>query len=350
MQAQHSSEASNSERRLSVLIGARLNVAVVHALTSLGVINLLNERDLSVEEISHSCGCDSDMLMRVLKVARALNLVTNTSEAIFALTPLGKCLVPPHSHMGDYAAALSSVVVDRALQHLKESIETGKSLSELAFGMPFDAYLGQNPVYGRFYHSQLTKEGLVESSTVAESYDFNSVETIVDVGGGHGILLAVLLNRYQHLQGYLLERPSVVGRARRLLDRWNLGDRVQIVSGDFFDEVPTNGDVYILKKVMQAWGADDAQRILETCRKAMTTQDQLFVVDDVAIDTGDDLTSAYADIMSMILGGTVRSEQQYMSLFEASGFELTSCDRLSPPLHLMIGKPRERTDVLGSCS
>ena len=55
--------------------------------------------------------------------------------------------------------------------------------------------------------------------------------------------------------------------------------RCKLVPGDFFDEVPSGGDVYILKRVLFDWTDEEALRILKNCRQAMNIGARLLIIE-----------------------------------------------------------------------
>ena len=54
-----------------------------------------------------------------------------------------------------------------------------------------------------------------------------------------------------------LDRPDVAGHAATALAEAGVADRVRIVGGDFFHDVPAGGDAYLLSRVLHNW--DDAE-------------------------------------------------------------------------------------------
>jgi len=59
----------------------------------------------------------------------------------------------------------------------------------------------------------MTSNVNLTSSAVAEAYDFGQWESLMDVGGGHGILLSRMLH-HTSLRGVLADQPDVLERAR----------------------------------------------------------------------------------------------------------------------------------------
>ncbi len=64
--------------------------------------------------------------------------------------------------------------------------------------------------------------------SVADSYDFSDIRTIVDVGGGNGTLLVEILRRHSHLSGVLFETPTVAARADAVFDATDIADRCEV--------------------------------------------------------------------------------------------------------------------------
>src|SRR5207302_4819565 len=99
--------------------------------------------------------------------------------------------------------------------------------------------------------------------------DFSRVTTIVDVGGGLGTLVATLLKQYPRMLGVLFDRPHVIAGARSFLETEGVAQRCELLSGDFFEAVPSGGDAYILQNIIHDWDDERAIAILKRCRRAM---------------------------------------------------------------------------------
>jgi hypothetical protein len=99
-------------------------------------------------------------------------------------------------------------------------------------------------------------------------YDFSAYPTIVDVGGGHGPLLAAILAGAPASRSVLYDLPRVVASAPNLLRERDVADRLRIAEGSFFDSVPRGGDAYILKNITHDWPDEKAVQILRNVRTA----------------------------------------------------------------------------------
>src|SRR5205085_10986231 len=104
-------------------------------------------------------------------------------------------------------------------------------------------------------------------NAVAEAYDFGAIGTLVDVGGGNGGFVAVLLQKYPRLQAVLLDSDIAVADAEKVLGP--LKSRCEIATGDFFSHVPAAHDGYVLSQILHDWSDEQCMRILRVCGAAM---------------------------------------------------------------------------------
>src|SRR5262249_39096503 len=148
-----------------------------------------------------------------------------------------------------------------------------------AFGIPLFRYLERTPEAREVFDRAMTIRSSGVARDVAWIYDFSRVRRVVDVGGGQGGILIPLLVANPRLSGILFDLPSAARAALSELAKAGLTDRCQVVGGDFFRAVPRGGDVYVLRNVLLDWDDQRAVRILRNCRRAMTRESVLLIVE-----------------------------------------------------------------------
>jgi hypothetical protein len=148
--------------------------------------------------------------------------------------------------------------------------------------------------------------------------------TVVDVGGGNGTLLATVLAKHPLLHGVLFDQPHVLTEATEVLVHAGVADRCDVISGDFFAEVPPGGDAYILSGVLCDWPDDQAAHILHSCRHAMGTEARLIVVDGCVAGGSRSPTTTAIDLQLMLTnaGGRIRAEKDWQTLFDTAGLTI----------------------------
>ena len=210
----------------------------------------------------------------------------------------------------------------RGWSHLEYCVRTGKQALDKIYGKPVFDYLKENPAEAQIFNDAMTELSMIDSPAIAAAYNFESVRSIVDVGGGHGFLLATILERNPDLRGTLYEAPHVIegasnGPLKPVMERCTLA------SGDMFSSVPAGADAYIMKHIIHDWPDDLCIQILKACRKSVNANGRLLVVDSV-IQPGEDFSPGkFLDLQMLIFpGGSERTEKQFRDLFAAAGWEL----------------------------
>ena len=183
-----------------------------------------------------------------------------------------------------------------------------------------------------------------ETTAILEAYDFSGLSKVVDMGGGHGALIAALLNTHQHLYGVILDLETAADGARQLVAEAGVAQRAVFVPGDFFSEVPRGGDAYVLKSVIHNWDNEAATKILRACRQAMRSDARLIAIERV-IPPGNAASEAKLFDINMLVsvGGQERTEDEYRSLFRGAGLRLTRIVPTRSPLSLIEGIPANGT-------
>jgi hypothetical protein len=162
---------------------------------------------------------------------------------------------------------------------------------------------------------------------VLNTYAFDRFGKIVDVGGGDGTFMLLILSRHQSAAGIVFDLPHVVEGARERILASGLSSRCELSGGTFFESVPESGDAYILSRVLHDWKDDDALVILRKCREAMSESSTLLLVEQVLperpYETPDARTALVSDLRMMVMnGGQERNEAEFRELLGRAGFQL----------------------------
>jgi hypothetical protein len=214
-----------------------------------------------------------------------------------------------------------------------ETVKTGNPGFDRVHGESFFDYLGQHPNDAAIFNAAMTNGSRLDVPAMLNAYDFSGFAKIVDVGGGHGALLRAILERYPTVKGVLCDLPSVVAEANEI-KRSGAAARCELVDADMFESVPAGGDAYILKRIIHDWGDTEATRILQNCRRAMTTTGKLLVADNVLKPPNQPDPAKLMDLnMLVLLTGRERTEEEFRELYDSAGFRLT---RIVPAIRLSI--------------
>ena len=203
------------------------------------------------------------------------------------------------------------------------SVQSGAPAFERHFSASYFQYLAAHPESAATFNAAMTGWSAQVASAVVAAYDFARCGTVVDVGGGHGTLLAAIVASQPHLRGILFDLPHVTASATPLLTAAGVADRCEAVGGDFFTAVPS-GDTYVLAQILHDWDDDRSRTILEHCQSAMAPDGRILVVELVLPPGNEPSLGKWLDLhMLVLLTGRERTEAEYRSLLASAGLRLT---------------------------
>ncbi len=298
--------------------------AALYAAAKLGIADHLADGARSAAELAPATGTHAPSLHRFMRTLAGFGILAEGEAQRFALTPLGDAL-----KTGAPGSARSTLIAFggpafwRSWEEILYSLETGKTAFEKVWGMPLFDYLGKHPEAASHFSEAMVGFHGSEPPTVAEAYDFSGIETIVDVGGATGNMLAALLSRHAGLRGVLFDLPHVVRDAPALLKARGVDARVTIEAGSFFERVPAGHDAYLLSHIIHDWSEEQCLTILGHCRTAMRPDSRLLIVETVLPEGNVPHQGKLQDLVMLVFpGGQERTEAEYAALLGKARFQL----------------------------
>lgn len=301
---------------------------MIHASARLRLPDLLKERSLTTEELADLTGTHAPSLRRLLRGLASIGLVEETEGGAFALTPAG---VPLRSDVPGSVRPMLMPYFDESIWaswgRFLDSVRTGRPAVESVTGGSVFAHFATDPERAAEFNAAMAVSGGAEAWGLARSLDFTGVESVVDVGGGSGALLAVLLGHHPELRGVLVDTPAGVADAPTAFAAAGVADRCEITAGDFFTSMPEGGDLYMIKSVLHDWDDEECVRILRNCRRAMDDAGRVIIVEVIAPAVVDPTTDPFltaSDLNLLVLTrGRERTREEFAQLLEEAGLRLT---------------------------
>ena len=301
-------------------------IQMIYVAAKLNIADFLREGPLTVEDLARLCHAHAPSLYRLLRALASLGIFTEVESKKFGLTEMAELL---RSDMPD--SMRTKVLWEgepwrwRPFGELLYSVQTGQPAFHHIFGQGMFDYLGANPDADAVFNQTMAEGSTVHGAAVAEHYDFSRAGKIIDIGGGRGALLAAILKRNPLCQGVVFDHPAVVESAESLLANEGVLERCKMVGGSFFEEIPTGGDIYILKYILHDWDDEHALSILRNCRAAMDKQAALLIVERVIPPGNGRHRGKILDIeMLTLFGSQERTEAEYGNLLSTAGFQIKS--------------------------
>ena len=327
-----------SAQLMEMIFGFALARSIAVA-AQFGIADLLKDGPKSADELAQTIGAHPRSLYRMLRALAGAGVFEEEADGRFSLTPLSELLRSdaPES-LRAFATFIANDVNFETWAQLPYSIQNGRPAFEHKFGMPWFPWIEQNPAQAKIFNDAMTSMSLGSGAAVVSAYDFSGITKLVDVGGGHGQLLAAILEKYPQMKGVLYDAPSVIAGAKEVLAERGIADRCETVVGDFFQSAPAGGDAYILKHIIHDWSDEECVTILGHCHAGMTPGGKVLIVEMVLPERNLPGVSKFLDLeMLLFLSGRERTEAEYRDLLARAGFELTRIVPTPSPYSVIEG-------------
>jgi hypothetical protein len=296
------------EAKIWDILRGALATRTLGIVAELGIPHALAGGARSVEVLARDSGADAEALHRLLRALASDGIFAEEERGVFRNTPASELLLT--SGWDDFAVLFGGVWY-RAVERLDAS---GKAVFPDVFGTDFWTWLAKHPGE-RARFDRAMAQGADTRIERLETVDWRSNETVVDVGGGNGSLLAELLKAHPDLHGIVFDLPETT-RDESLFD-----ERLEFVAGSFFERVPA-GDVYTLATILHDWDDDSATKILRTIRAAAPDHARLVILDAVVPPGNEPFGAKWLDLLMLTLfAGRERDEDQWRALLAAGGFK-----------------------------
>jgi SAM-dependent methyltransferase len=323
-------------RDFLALMSGHSIVRSVGVIAELGVADQLVKGPRTAAEIAQTLGVDAAALGRTLRMLSAAGVFTESSTpARYGLTNVSRMLLSesPDS-LRDFARLRGGSMSWKAWEGLEHAVRTGNSGFELVHGSSAFEHLARHPSAAKFFDDGMRSLSRQVDASVVESYDFSRFRKVIDVGGGHGGLLAAVLRAHEQLHGILLDRAGVVAQSHEVLRAAGVADRCEVVAGDFFEPLPRGADAAILSHVLHNWGDEDSLRILRQCRDALGPKGTVLILEYAMTDDAAGVIAKQFDLQMLVYfgAGRERTTQEYRELLARAGLTLTKVVPTSSPV------------------
>ena len=269
-------------------------------------------------------------LFRLLRALASIGVTEETAPEYFRLTPFGQPLRKdaPQSVWASVIFWADLLADEWSL--LTECIRTGKPARDVrAPNVP--SRWSQDPeANSDIFRAVMGTAPTEDYAPIAEAWDFSRAEVVADLGGGGGSLILAVLKLNPHLRGMLVDLEPSIAAAKPRFAQEDPSSRCELIASDLTQAVPPGADVYMIKHVLHGRQDDVAIKILKNCRAAIQQNGSLLIIEFILpplISHADPQLEGHlmSDLnMLAVTGGKERSEREWKTLLDASGFRLTA--------------------------
>jgi SAM-dependent methyltransferase len=313
---------------LTQLLQTRAGLIVhqaLYAAAKLGVADLLERGVDTTAKLVGELKVNEDALYRLLRALASQGIFEETGPRTFKNSGLSRSLrTDEPGSIRPFLIYLGSDFYYQSFGEILHSIETGEPARAQLFGKNEWEYMRQHPELACIFDDAMTNLSTMQAPAIAAAYDFGAWESLMDIGGGNGILLSHILRTHKSLRGVLADQPHVLERARkRGFLGGDLEPRTAMQACDFFQDVPSGCRAYLMKNVIHDWDDGRAREILGNCRRAVRADGVLLLVEWALSDANLPSSGKLTDLVMLVLtGGKERTTEEYRDLLSKGGFRL----------------------------
>nr|QIC52995.1 caffeate O-methyltransferase [Solanum nigrum] len=267
-----------------------------------------------------------DRMLRLLATYSVLNCTLRTLpdgrvERLYSLAPVCKFLTKNAD--GVSVAPLLLMNQDKVLMeswyHLKDAVLDGGIPFNKAYGMTAFEYHGTDPRFNKVFNRGMSDHTTMSMKKILEDYKgFEGLNSIVDVGGGTGATVSMIVSKYPSIKGINFDLPHVIQDAPAY-------PGVEHVGGDMFVSVP-KADAIFMKWICHDWSDEHCLKFLKNCYEALPANGKVIIAECLLPEIPDTSASTkntvHVDIIMLAHnpGGKERTEKEFEALAKGAGF------------------------------
>lgn len=315
-------------RHLSELINGFWATQAISTAVGLGIPEVLAAGPRRAESIAESVSAHAPSVFRLLRGLQTLGVCRRLEDGRFELTAAGELLRAdvPGSLRG--RALFNGGMLWKQFGDLSHCVKTGERMRAHASGEEGFNELASDPVRLASFQKAMAESSIRATRDAMKVYDFGQFATVLDLGGGYGGVLSVLLATFPKMTGAVCDLAYLTQSASEFLLHAGVSARGRFLGGNFFEAVPRGYDAYIMKYILHDWDDEHALRILGNCRTAAAAATKIVLLEQLVpqqLGTGfTDQAVIRADLTMLGVGGKERTAAEYGELFARTGWRLSS--------------------------
>lgn len=292
-------------------------------------------------EVAEKLGTRADLTLKFLDILAGMHLLAKMEDHYCTASDVAPFLDKRSAY---YARYLQPEASDRsAILEMKDILRTGPGNPSKQKIHQFDRdaidWMARTSLLGRL---QATIDH------VTRLPEFSRARRIIDLGCGHGLFGIALAQENPHLRVVLFDKPEVTPIAQTYIDRYGLGERVQVMSGDYQKDT-IGADYDMVFEACSFAGTNSEHRSFFRKIASVLTDDGLFIrltftLDDDRTGPLEPLVCELKNHLSGKNHGFTRTNGEAFQLLSESGLQGEKIIDMSPwcfnPMRLIISRKK----------
>ena len=214
----------------------------------------------------------------------------------------------------------SNAALYRLWGHLEDAVVEGGNRWTQTFGEERDIFsnLFRTEEAKRDFLMGMHGFGMLSSPAVVAAFDLSRFRHLADLGGATGHLALAAAEKYPQMAVTLFDLPAVIEVAKE-----HSGNRIELITGDFFNDPLPSADLYALGRILHDWSEDKIRRLLARIHAALPPVGGLLLAERLLDEDRRGPLSTHMQSLNMLVctEGRERTLTEYTSLLREAGFQ-----------------------------
>jgi hypothetical protein len=299
------------------------NDLFIAAVSHFDFFNFLGKHPSDFDEISKSLDIKKRPLDVMLTLFKAYGFIVEKDKKYY-LSDISN----------DYLTGQSSFDLSSYVSSLKDNPVCNEIVKVLISGKPANWAASkknkkwvdsmESDDFSQSFTEGMNSRGEYLANGLLNKVDLCKYSKILDIGGASGIYSVILLVNNPNLSAAIFEKPPVDRLAQYTIDKFGLGSRMNVISGNMFeDKFPTGYDVHFISHVLHDWDFKKVRFILKNSFENLKSGG-LIIINDAHINdtkTGPVSVAEYSVLLMFLSEGKCYSTAEIKSILDKTGFK-----------------------------
>lgn len=255
----------------------------------LGLFTKLAQNPMSGEQIREAFDLDGRGLYDWLDTLVALGFLEREGlkkDAVYSNAPDTDRFLDQNKR--GYIGGMLEMANDRLYpfwSDLEQALKTGSPQNEIKHsGSDFFEELYKDKDRLRQFTRAMAGVQMGNFKALVHKFDFTPYNTLCDIGGADAELSIQVAEQYDHINCINFDLPKVASIAEEKIERFEMGDRIESVAGDFWEEDFPEADVITMGNILHDWGLEEKKVLLEKAYKSLPKDGVCIVIENIIDD------------------------------------------------------------------
>ncbi len=153
-----------------------------------------------------------------------------------------------------------------------EAKDGGKGIFDLVYS---------NPELLKSFVNGMTGVQIGNFMALAKKFDFSNFKTMVDAGGSAGVLSAMVAKNNSHMTCTTFDLPPLETMAKETVQKFQLEERVKVLSGDFFKNELPKADIVSMGNILHDWDEGTKINLMQIAYDALPKGGAFIAIENV---------------------------------------------------------------------